>query len=389
MRIAVIAGPDAGHAFPAVSLGLALRDAGNDVAFISGAQWGTHVARAGLEFLPIRDIAPEPRDVDFGWVLWGRSKALAPGIAESLRSWRAEAAVVDTITVPGWFAADLAGIPRVELVPHGLQAPSRYLPPPGTGLAPGRTPLGHARDALLRRLHERSRRVGENACMQARSSLGLPPDGPPVATLVATLPGLEPARPDWPARTEVVGPLEWDPAALDLDAPPGSGPLVFLADSSATGRPQTLLAVAAEGLRGHRVACTKFGDVMTGLPYGMVAGPGRQAPLLDLASVVVCAGGHGMVAKALVRGLPLVVVPGPGDQKENACRVARLGAGVHLPPAKLTPESLRAAVERVLGDPAYAAAARRIATTSAGLGRTFAAERVLTHCREPLETEPR
>ena len=58
----------------------------------------------------------------------------------------------------------------------------------------------------------------------------------------------------------------------------------------------------------------RIGDVIRergGLPEGFVAGPGRQAPLLDRASVVVCAGGHGMVAKALVRGLPLVGIAVP------------------------------------------------------------------------------
>jgi UDP:flavonoid glycosyltransferase YjiC (YdhE family) len=376
VRIAVVAGPDPGHAFPAVSLCLALRRAGHAVAFVSGSQWADAAAREGLGFVAIGDLTARPEDADFGWVLWGRSRELAPGIAASLRTWGAAAAVVDTITVAGWFAADLAGVPRIELVPHGLQAPSRALPPPGTGLTPGRTPAGRARDALLRSLHARSRRAGERACREARTSLGLAPDGPPAATLVATLPGLEPGRPDWPDRTEVVGPMEWDPADCDLAPPDGDGPLVLLADSSASGRPQTLLSVAAQGLQGMRVACTRFNAAPDPLPFGFAAGPGRQAPLLDAASVVVCAGGHGMVAKALVRGLPLVVVPGPGDQRENACRVERLGAGVHLPAKRLTPATLRAAVDRVLHDSSYAAAAARVGANAAGLGPDFAAGRV-------------
>jgi UDP:flavonoid glycosyltransferase YjiC (YdhE family) len=378
VRVAVVSGPDPGHAFPAVSLACALRRRGVPVLVVSGSQWAGAVRDADVEFEPIRDLAPpSERDADFGWVLWERSVELAPGIAESLREWGATLAVVDTLTVPGWFAADLVGVPRVELVPTSYQGPSRALPPPGSGIAPGRTPYGRARDAFLRRMHDRSLRAGEAACAEARRSLGLPPSGPPVATLVATLPGLEPLRPDWPERTYVTGPMEWDPAAADLEAPPGEGPLVFLADSSATGRPQTLLAVAAEGLRGMRVACTRFGGSVADLPAGMVAGPGRQGPLLDAASVVVCAGGHGMVAKALVRGLPLVIVPGPGDQRANAVNVARLGAGVHLPARRLTPETLRAAVRRVLGDPSYAAAARRVAATARGLGPDHAAEQVL------------
>ena len=376
MRVALVAGPDPGHALPAVALGLALRARGHDVAFVSGRQWETAVPRAGLEFVAIGETPARPEDADFGWVLWERPKQLAPGIAASLRDWRADLAVVDTITVPGWFAADLAGVPRIELVPHTLQAPSRALPPAGTGLAPGRTPIGWARDAWLRRLHAKSLAVGHAACRASRLSLGLPPEGPPAATLVATLPCLEPKRPDWPSDTWVVGPLEWDPTEVDLPEPPGEGPLVFLADSSAGGRPQTLLALAAEGLRGLRVVCTRFGPPADGLPEGFVAGPGRQAPLLDSAAVVVCAGGHGMVAKALVRGLPLVVVPGPGDQKENAMRVARLGAGICV--AEPTAAALRAAVDRVLREPRYAAAARRAATTAAGLGPDAAAARVLS-----------
>jgi UDP:flavonoid glycosyltransferase YjiC (YdhE family) len=343
------------------------------VLFVSGSQWEDAVRREGLAFEGIGVTAPVPEDADFGWVLWERGRTLAPGIADTLREWRTDLAVVDTLTVAGWFAADLAGVPRVELVPTSYQRPSRALPPPGSGLAPGRTPLGRGRDAVLRRLHARSLRRGEEACAAARKSLGLPPEAAPVSTLVATLPGLEPERPDWPAGVQLVGPMEWDPATTDLAEPAGDGPLVFLADSSATGRPQTLLDVATIALQGMRVACTRFAPYGGVLPDGMTAGPGRQAPLLHRASVVVCAGGHGMVTKALVRGLPLVVVPGPGDQRENAARVARLGAGVHLPPAKLTPQTLRAAVERVLTEPSYAAAARRLAATAEGLGPDFAA----------------
>jgi len=376
-RVAVVAGPDPGHAFPAMALACALRDRGVPVAFVSGRQWEDGAAREGIAFFAIDLHAPSERDSDFGFVLWERSKQLAPGIARSLREFGATLAVVDSITVPGWFAADLAGVPRVELVPTSLQEPSSFLPPPGTGLARGTWPLGTLRDAMMRRAHMRSREVGRAECRAARTSLGLPPDGPPVLTVVATVPALEPLRPDWPARTEIVGPLEWDPATVDLPEPPGAGPLVFLADSSATGRPQTLLGVAAEGLRGMRVACTKLAPVEGPLPDGFVAGPGRQGPLLDRSAAVVCAGGHGMVAKALVRGLPLVVVPGPGDQRENAMRVARLGAGVHLPPADLTPSSLRAAVELVLGDPAYARRAAWLGCSAAGRGPAFAAERVL------------
>ena len=231
----------------------------------------------GSTFIPIGLTPPVPEDADFGWVLWELPKQLAPGIAASLTEWGADLAVVDAITVPGWFAADLAGVPRVEeLVPHGLQLPSKHLPPPGTGLAPGRTPIGWLRDSVMRKQHLRSYEIGMAACRASRESLGLPPEGPPVATLVATLPGLEGRRGGPAGTTYVTGPMEWDPSLADLPAPPGEGPLVFLTDSSAGGRAQTLLAAAASQIPELRVACTRFGSPVPGLPETFVAGPGGR-----------------------------------------------------------------------------------------------------------------
>ena len=94
----------------------------------------------------------------------------------------------------GPMITDLVGIPRVELVPHGLQVPSKHLPPPGTGLAPGRGPLGWLRDSVMRRQHMRSYEIGMAACRASRVSLGLPPEGPPVATLVRLAPELRQRR---------------------------------------------------------------------------------------------------------------------------------------------------------------------------------------------------
>src|SRR5262249_56470426 len=110
-------------------------------------------------------------------------------------------------TTAGGLAAELAGVPWVELVPHLLHLPSRVLPPPGTGLAPGRGPLGRARDRVLRRLHARAVAAGDRQRAAVRAGLGLPAAAVgPARRLVATLPGLEYPRPDWPAGTHLAGP---------------------------------------------------------------------------------------------------------------------------------------------------------------------------------------
>lgn len=368
-----MAGPAPGHAFPAAALAVALRAAGHEPVVFTGSRWLPALARDGVEGVELPALAPTARDGDFGYLLFERSVTMARPLAGLLGADGVDAVVTDTLTVAGGLAAEIAGVPWVELVPHFLAEPSIALPPPGTGLAPGRGPLGRARDALLRRLAARSWELSARQQAQARATLGLGPSCR-AGRLVATLPGLEPARPDWPTDAVVVGPLEWDPADVDLVAPDGDEPLVFVAPSTAGG--VDLLRLCLAGLSGVRVAATTLSPYAGATRNWVAVGPGRQAPLLARASVVVSGGGHGIVAKALSRGLPLVVVPGGGDQRDNASRVRRAGAGVVIAPRQVTPDRLDSAVHRVLGGE-YAAAAHRVAASAEALGPAYAAETAL------------
>ena len=94
-----------------------------------------------------------------------------------------------------------------------------------------------------------------------------------------------------------------------------------------------------------------------------MAGLGRQDALLAQADLVICGGGHGMVAKTLLAGVPLVVVPGGGDQWELANRVERHGSGRLVRP--LTGEALASAAADVLATPSYRDAAQRAAAGAA------------------------
>ncbi len=85
-----------------------------------------------------------------------------------------------------------------------------------------------------------------------------------------------------------------------------------------------------------------------------------QLALLQRAALFITHGGMNSVSEALYYGVPLVVVPQAADQLIVARRVARLGAGVLLSQAHLTPAGLRADAARVLADPRYPAAARRV-----------------------------
>jgi UDP:flavonoid glycosyltransferase YjiC (YdhE family) len=93
------------------------------------------------------------------------------------------------------------------------------------------------------------------------------------------------------------------------------------------------------------------------------SGPHRIVPfqplseLLEGVSAVVTHGGAGTVLGTLSKGIPLVVVPQGADQFVQAAAVERAGCGVATDPGRPAVEQLRAAVRKVLDDPALRAGA--------------------------------
>jgi len=273
--------------------------------------------------------------------------------------------VSDVITACGGLAAELMGLPWIELSPSPLYRPSKGLPPLGSGLAPGVGLRGRLRDSALRALSGRSWRQGLRERSAARVEIGLPASDPgPRRRLIATLPALEVPRPDWPKEAVVVGPLHFEPTAAVLAIPPGPGPVVVVAPSTAVTGAVGMAELALESLRpgetlpdGARVVVSRLGGSDIRVPPWAVVGLGRQDELLAHADLVICGGGHGLVAKALLAGVPMVVVPGGGDQWEIANRLVRQGSAQLVRP--LTSQSLVAAAGEVLSTPSYREAALR------------------------------
>ncbi|MDX1874961.1 glycosyl transferase [Mycolicibacterium sp. 120266] len=370
MRVAVVAGPDPGHAFPAIALCLRFLAAGDVPTLLTGDRWLPTARAAGVDAVPLAglDVREGDDDGDAGAKIHRRAARMALDNMPVIRSLAPDLVVSDVITVCGGLAAELLGLPWVELDPHPLYRPSKGLPPLGSGLAPGTGVRGRLRDTVLRALTARSVRDGERQRAQARLGIGLPgPDPGPLRMLIATLPALEVPRPDWPAAAVVVGPLHFEPTADVLEPPAGVGPLVVVAPSTAStgagGMAEVALSALAPGRSvpaGTRVVVSRLGGAELDVPPWAVVGLGRQDELLGAADVLVCGGGHGIVSKALMHGVPLVTVPGGGDQWEIANRVARQGIGPFVRP--LTGESLAAAVSEVLSRPSHRAAARRAAS---------------------------
>jgi len=396
MRVALVAGPEAGHVFPAIALCLRLAAGGDDPVLLTGTGWLGTARRAGLHAVELLGLDPAESDddTDAGAKLHHRAARMAVLNLPVLRDLQPDLVVSDVITVCGGMAAELAGIPWIELSPHPLYLPSRGLPPIGSGLAPGTGLRGRLRDSIMREFTARSVRAGERQRTQARQGIGLPSVDPgPRRRLIATLPALEVPRPDWPAEAVVVGPLHFEPTSDVLEVPPGEGPVVVVAPSTASTGTAGLAELALEHLVpgetlpvGSRLVVSQLvssrpGGADVAVPRWAVVGLGRQDELLREADVVVCGGGHGMLSKTLLAGVPMVVVPGGGDQWELANRVVRQGSARLIRP--LSSEALIAGVTEVLSDPGYRHAARQAGDSITGVADPVAVCRGAVAGRTP------
>ncbi|HEX8102705.1 MAG TPA: glycosyl transferase, partial [Solirubrobacteraceae bacterium] len=252
MRVFLGAFGDPGHAFPMLALGTRLVERGHDVCLQTWRRWEDATLAAGMTFA----AAPEYQ------VFPTRERPLKPYAAAvfaaretvpQVRAFAPQVAVSDILTPAPALAAELCGVPVATLVPHVFPYGAPGHPPYSIGARLPRTPLGarlwRATDRVVAGGLEQGRRE-YNEC---RARLGLGPL-PYVhtgmsreLTLVGTLPALEYPR-DWPAWTRVVGPLLWEPPGERVDPPPGDGPVVLLAPSTAQDAEHALLRAALAGL---------------------------------------------------------------------------------------------------------------------------------------------
>jgi MGT family glycosyltransferase len=278
--------------------------------------------------------------------------------------------------LPGMLiGAQATGLPTAVLLANVYARPTVGLPLLGTGWSPARNRLVKARDVvaptvaswLLARALPRLNAV---AAEHGQAALGEPFElfDRCRRVLVMTSPSFDFSGPKLPANVRYVGPQLDDPdwAAGAEWSRPGSQPLVLVALSSVYQDQTGLLRTIAQGLGTLPISAV----LTTGRavePSQIPAPPNvqvvRAAPhrkVLAEASVVVTHAGHGIVMKSLAAGVPMVCMPMGRDQKDNAARVLRLGAGVRIG-KRSTPDRIAAAVTEVMDHAHYRAAVRHFA----------------------------
>jgi UDP:flavonoid glycosyltransferase YjiC (YdhE family) len=330
-----------GHTEPMAALGAQLRSGGHTITEFAQSESGRW--RLGGP-LPPALVSSADGGTLFRYLFLGDIEAMARDIADLARACRADLIVADVMMPGGGLAAEMLGLPWVSLccspVPE-LDAYRRFIPAHAEGAfaaGPTMDALGLADD-------------GRNLLGRTSPALHLIP----TTAHFAGFPRL-------PESVVLVGPLAPLPT-VPRPTTIGQSPTVVATASTAAA--STLAGAAYRQDRYLAEVAAALGDLDV---VGLVtheSEPG-QAPanvqflgrtphddLFDRAAAVVTHAGWGTVSRALVRGLPLVLVPIANDQSYIAERCADLGLGIALSPEHANAARLREAIRRVLTEPRF------------------------------------
>ncbi len=375
MRVLLASTPGAGHLGPLIPFAHAIRRAGHEILVAASISALPRVERADLPFISIAD--PLVRDLEPVWArvraatpdeandivlgdLFGRARAGAalPGLELAMDAWRPDVVVRESCEFASAVAAEARNIPVARV---------------GPGL-------------LL--MEHRAVRAAAPAVDELRRWAGLEPDAAGERLAASPYLTLTPGSVERPGVPEPARTLRFHdaPPPLRVVRSAGSAPLVYVSFGSVApsmgyfpGLYRTVIDALAD--LPVRLLVT-VGEAADPAELGPLPANVRverwipQAQVFTEADAMVGHGGFGTTLGALLAGVPQVVLPLFADQPYNAERVAGLGAG--LTAGAEDPAGVRAAVERVLWEPAFRVAAGRVALEAQGLPSIDEAPRALS-----------
>jgi UDP:flavonoid glycosyltransferase YjiC (YdhE family) len=369
-RVAVVTWAPGGNLPPLLAAGQVMAAREHRVSVLASAATRGDAERLGLNVRRYAH-APDP-DVSVEFERQAQAMmALAAGIevARSVRDLLVETgatlAVVDCMLPAGLAAAQAAGTRTVSLV---------HFP---YGLARGRLAAGDAWTTDLRTLDATRRTLGLAPTADALSAWEA------VDLVLVTAPRWFDADAGFPAHVVHAGPLGVRVAGAAAAAGAGRVLLSF-STTVMDGQPELIqravYAIAEAGLDATLTLGPAADVSALRLPDRLeVVGWADHDALLSTCGAVVTHGGLGTTLRALAHGVPLVLLPLGRDQGFNAARVDELGAGIQLD-ARASAAAIGHAVDDVLSDPRYAAAAAELAARIAADEPDATAAQALERC---------
>ncbi|MEA2315148.1 MAG: hypothetical protein QOI03_1840 [Solirubrobacteraceae bacterium] len=309
-------------------------------------------------------------------VVMGPAAAYAHDTRAALEREAVDAMASDYMLFGPPIASERAGVPTALLVHNVYIVPEPGKPAAGPGFMPARGLIGRTRDRVVSRAFVALFNRGLPPVNRARTEQGLSPLRNVLEhfdhaqrVLVLTSESFDFHGYSHPQHLRYVGSTLADPPWVEDWRSPwpedDSRSLVVVSFSSTYMAQGRVLARAIEGLSrvDARVLVTTGPAVdPASLHPGANTTVVRSAPHAQLfpeTAAVVTHAGMGTVTRALAAGVPLVCIPMGRDQPDVAARVLYHGAGVRLRPSA-KPDAIRSAVERVISEPSFRAAAGRI-----------------------------
>jgi len=273
------------------------------------------------------------------------ARAAFPGVLDTIRTWQPQLIVRDSVEFGALVAAEVARVPHVRVAVH-----QRAMEEQICSLAAA--PIDTLREAAGLAMDEGAGLLAER--------------------IFTSFPESFEGKGDSEVQHPVyrIGPAQEVPSSTILALDPNTNglPLVYITFGTiATTTPEaqhlyrTALAAVA-GLPVRALLTTGRGfdrGILGSVPANVSVE--EWVPQIDVfphTAVMVCHGGSGTVLGGLAACVPQVVVPLGTDQPKNAERIAAIGAGLAL--ENPDTETLRGAIERILGDSGFRDAARLI-----------------------------
>ncbi|MBS2552443.1 glycosyltransferase [Catenulispora sp. NL8] len=380
-RFLIVVPPLVGHINPTVGVAAALVARGHQVAWVGNPELVGSLAGPGAEVLdcavpgaPVVRAAGlrGPAALKFLWetFLIPLAEAMVPGVAAAVEAFAPDVMLVDQQAVAGAVVAMRCGVPWATSATTAAEL--------GNPLAAMPKVDAWVRQLLLE-LEVRNGLATTAASPRYQCTYGDLRFSPHLvlAYSTAALSGEVAALRE---TLRYVGPSiaerPTDPA-FPWHRLPDDRPLVFASVGTANSDASaSFLQACAEAIadRPHLFGVVADPTAAVAPADNVLAVPHvPQLDLLQRADAAICHAGQNTVCEALYHGVPLVVAPIRDDQPVVAQQVTAAGAGVRIRFAHARPTQIGTALDQVLTEPAFAAAARRVGESFRGAGGAAAA----------------
>jgi MGT family glycosyltransferase len=402
-----------GHVQPMVLVARGLMNLGHEVLVLSDAVNAGDCAAFGVPFQPWRhapsraDRTPESDPIQ-DWqaatpletierlserIICGPAALYGQDAAAAIDAFAPQVVISNELMFGVMAAAEAKDVRLALFAANVWSLPTLDEGPPfGGGLPPPRTEFDYDLYGRLRKATRQAYQCGLPALNAARETLGLGPladvfDQLDAAgrILLATSRTFDFDQ-TVPPPFAYVGPYFADPQWAESWVSPwpeaDPRPLVLVSFSTMYQGQEAALRRVIEALGGLDVrAVVTLGpslapDSFPTPPNVVVAARAPHGRILPLASAIVTHAGHASALRPLMAGVPVVALPLGRDQPDNAQRIVDCGAGVRLMP-DARPSEVAEAVQAVLSDPRYRAAAKAIGARIADEAERRSAEREL------------